>query len=345
MDRRGGSLFGGLGRRLRGIGSRFFCRLGGGGSCTHGGLRGLLSGLGHLFGSGPGGSGQLVQAADAGAGGGQRLGVGKALHIREGPQQAAGAHLIHADVTQLGAHFVGAQQHFQLQLGGVLAAFQLGQGQLQLLLVQNGIGGHGADAQHSGQLVAGHTQAGAHLVDLLQLFVQAGGGGCGDDEVDHKQRQHGGFGGHQNLHGQWAAGLGQRRVHHLDHDNTAQAPQQRELRADVAADVELHVGVVPPTDMVNFEQRPAAHQLDGGGEHHAHEEHRHGADAFALAGGGQRGHRPVQHHHAAAVNGADGAAEEPAVDKPPLLDGGVDDLDAPADTAVEEEPIQRLYDK
>ena len=30
LDRRGGSLFGGLGRRLRGIGSRFFCRLGGG---------------------------------------------------------------------------------------------------------------------------------------------------------------------------------------------------------------------------------------------------------------------------------------------------------------------------
>ena len=41
----------------------------------------------------------ILEAADAGAGGGQRLGVGKALHIREGPQQAAGAHLIHADVT------------------------------------------------------------------------------------------------------------------------------------------------------------------------------------------------------------------------------------------------------
>ena len=57
--------FGGLGRRLRGIGSRFFCRLGGGGSCTHGGLRGLLSGRAISLAAVQVGSGQLVQA-DAG---------------------------------------------------------------------------------------------------------------------------------------------------------------------------------------------------------------------------------------------------------------------------------------
>ena len=72
---------------------------------------------------------------------------------------------------------------------GVLAALQLGQGQLQLLLVQNRVGGHGAGAQHGGQLVAGHAQLGAQLVNFTQVLVQANGCGGGGRNVHNKKKQ------------------------------------------------------------------------------------------------------------------------------------------------------------
>ena len=72
---------------------------------------------------------------------------------------------------------------------GVLAALQLGQGQLQLLFVQNRVGGHGAGAQHGGQLVAGHAQLGAQLVNFAQVLVQTNGRGGGGRNVHNKQNQ------------------------------------------------------------------------------------------------------------------------------------------------------------
>ena len=105
----------------------------------------------------------------------------------------------------------------------------------------------------------------------------------------------------------------------LDHQHAAQTPQQRELRADVPAEVELHVRVVPPADVVDFKQCPAADQLDGGGQDHADKKDGNRAHAAAVR------HRDQadavdQPHHAKAVDRADRPAEEPAVDEEELPD-------------------------
>ena len=134
---------------------------------------------------------------------------------------------------------------------------------------------------------------------------------------------------------------GQQGMKDLDHQYTAQPPQQGELRADIAAQIEFHVGVIPPADVVDLEQRPAADQLNGGGQRHADEKDGHGAQAAAVR---QRDQVDTvdQPHHAEAVDRADRPAEKAAVDERMGLDGGVDDLNAPADEPVQEEPVHRL---
>ena len=245
---------------------------------------------------------------------------------------------------QLLPQFAHAGGDFGPQLGSVLAALQLGKGQLQFLLVQNRVCGHGTGAQHGGQFVAGHTQAGTQLIDFPQVLVQADGGGGGNNDVHHKENEQNNV---QNQHGlerHRVGAAGQQRVYDFDHQHAAQPPQKRELRADVAAQVELHVRVVPPADAVDFEQCPAAHQLNGGGQNHADKEDGNGAHAAAAWHRDQADavHQP---HHAEAVNWADRPAEEPAVDELVLFDGGVNDLDAPADAAVQEKPVDGLNDK
>ena len=92
---------------------------------------------------------------------------------------------------QLLAQGSRADRQLGAQHIGVLAALQLGQRQLQFLLIQNRVGGHGAGAQHGGQLVAGHTQFGAQLVNFAQVLVQANGRSGGDRNVHNKQnKQH-----------------------------------------------------------------------------------------------------------------------------------------------------------
>ena len=90
---------------------------------------------------------------------------------------------------QLVAQVADTGRDLGAQLGSVLAALQLCQRQLQLLLIQHGIGGHGTGAQHGGQLVAGQAQLGAQLVNFAQVLVQANGRGGGGRNVHNKQNQ------------------------------------------------------------------------------------------------------------------------------------------------------------
>ena len=135
------------------------------------------------------GSSQLPQAEHGGAGRGQRVRVVQALHVREGAQQTAGTKVVVLGGGQLLAQGSRTDRQLGAQHVGVLAALQLGQGQLQLLLVQDRVGGHGAGAQHGGQLVAGHAQLGAQLVNFAQVLVQANGRSGGGRNVHNKQNQ------------------------------------------------------------------------------------------------------------------------------------------------------------
>ena len=245
---------------------------------------------------------------------------------------------------QLVAQVADTGRDLGAQLGSVLAALQLCQRKLQLLLIQNRVGGHGTGAQHGGQLVAGHAQTGAQLVNFAQVLVQADGGGGGNNDVYHKENEQHNVQNQHDLERHRIGAAGQQGMKDLDHQYTAQPPQQGKLRADIAAQIEFHVGVIPPADVVDLEQRPAADQLNGGGQRHADEKDGHGAQAAAVR---QRNQVDTvdQPHHAEAVDRADRPAEKAAVDECMGLDGGVDNLNAPADEPVQEEPIQCLNGK
>ena len=245
---------------------------------------------------------------------------------------------------QLVAQVADTGRDLGAQLGGVLAALQLCQRQLQLLLIQHGIGGHGTGAQHGGQLVAGHAQTGAQLVNFAQVLVQADGSGGRDPDIHRKDKKQHNVKDQHDLERHRIGAAGQQGMKDLDHQYTAQPPQQGELRADIAAQIEFHVGVIPPADVVDLEQRPAADQLNGGGQRHADEKDGHGAQAAAVRQWNQVD-TVDQPHHAEAVDRADWPAEKAAVDECMGLDGGVDDLNAPADESVQEEPIQCLNSK
>ena len=252
--------------------------------------------------------------------------------------------MVAVDGVQALAGFVGAGGQLGTQLGSVLTPFQLGKRQLQFLLVKKGVNGHSTGTQNRGHPVTGHPQAGAQLVNFGKALVQPGSGGSGHDRIHGKSDQQHTVDGQHYPHRHRCGGADKKRMHHLDHQHAAQAPQQAEQRADVAAQIEPAVGVIPPADVENLEQRPPADQLNGRGQHHTDHKDRAGADILQFVPG-QQLKAVDQRHHAKAVDRADGSAQKPAVDKAMLLDGGKHDLYTPADAAVDKKPEHRLHQK
>lgn len=131
---------------------------------------------------------------------------------------------------------------------------------------------------------------------------------------------------------------GDDRVDHLHHDEGAHAPQQRELKADIAADVEGIIAVVPPAGVVELVQRPAACQFQRTGQDDA-------ADVEQQQAVLQGRQQEENDDHAEAVDGADRTVQEAAVDQLAGGDGGVNDLKAPADAGVDEEVREDLVER
>ena len=114
------------------------------------------------------------------------------------------------------------------------------------------------------------------------------------------------------------------------HHQRAHAPQQAELKADVAPDVEREVAVVPPTGVVNFFQCPAAHKFQRAGQDDAADVQRQNAVL-------QRREGKQHDDHAEAVDGAHRPVEKTAVHQLAGGCGSIDDLKAPPQTGVDEE--------
>ena len=112
-------------------------------------------------------------------------------HVREGPQQTAGAKeplLAQADggIAQ-GAGFACQFAQLVTQLGGVGGTLHGGQGQLQFLLIQQGVHRHGAGADHFGQGIAGGAHGFAQLINAGQLFAEADSLNGGYDQIRQEQ--------------------------------------------------------------------------------------------------------------------------------------------------------------
>ena len=118
------------------------------------------------------------------------------------------------------------------------------------------------------KLVGGLFDFGGQLVDLLQPAVQLDNGGHGGRQVHghhpaHEDQQ-------DNAHRPWHQADEQqhRRVEQLDHKDAGKAPGDGEAQADIAAQVEGLVGVVPPPLMEQLLQHKAGEPLQSGGERH-----------------------------------------------------------------------------
>ena len=230
---------------------------------------------------------------------------------------------------------VGAGAHGGSGLTGrqlVVAVPGLGGGQLELqealvhLLVHVQRGG----AKDLGHGVADSMHTVGHLLESVQLPGEVGGGDGGSHHVSGIHRveqthQHKAHQRRKDVHQRGNGGMDD-----LDHHHGTHAPHQRELKADIAADVEGLVGVVPPAGAVELIQRPSAHQLQGTGQDDAAEIQQQQV-IF------QRCEEEEHQDHAEAVDGADRAVQEAPVHQLAGGGGGIYHLDAPAQTGVDEE--------
>ena len=186
-------------------------------------------------------------------------------------RQVGGAHGIAvrgAFVTQAARYFV---RYFECAVHGRLGYAALGQPEGQLIHVllpaRPPLGG----VQHPlGQilpeLVGGLLDSGGQLIDLLQPAVQLDDGGDGGGQVRRHHRPHQRQQDNaQNLRDQ-ADEQQHRGVEELDHKQAGKAPGHGKAQADVAAEVEGLVGVVPPPLMEELLQHKAGEPLQGGGE-------------------------------------------------------------------------------
>ena len=113
----------------------------------------------------------------------------------------------------------------------------------------------------------------------------------------------------------------------LHHQQAGQPPGQGEAQADIAAQVERLVGVVPPALMEKLLQREANPQFQQGSE-----EHRAQKEQECVLH--KRGEAEDHDDHAKAVDGTDRAVEKAAVDKFTGVQGEKADLQAPAEKGI-----------
>ena len=125
----------------------------------------------------------------------------------------------------------------------------------------------------------------------------------------------------------WRISHSTRGVDDLHHQQAGQPPGQGEAQADIAAQVERLVGVVPPALMEKLLQREANPQFQQGSE-----EHRAQKEQECVLH--KRGEAEDHDDHAKAVDGTDRAVEKAAVDKFTGVQGEKADLQAPAEKGI-----------
>ena len=224
------------------------------------------------------------------------------------------------------------------QFGGIVPGLGSCQLELQAALVHLLVHVHGGGAQQLGHGIGHGVHTVGHLFQSIQLTGQVRGRKGGHHHV-------GGVAGVQDAHEDKAHHLGDHLhkardhgVNGLHHHNGANAPQKGELQADISADVEGEVAVIPPPGVVELVERPAAHQLQYAGQDHAAEIEQQQVVC-------QRRKGEQHDNHAKAVDGADRAVQKAAVHQLAGGNGGIDDLQAPAQAGVDQEKRQDLIQR
>ena len=112
------------------------------------------------------------------------------------------------------------------------------------------------------------------------------------------------------------------------HDHHTGQTEQHQV-ADPYAAIQVHglAAVIPPAGMERLLHVPADEILQSAADKEARQKH---LARRAAADADQAAHQHRHQHHAAAVNGAVGADEEPPVDEPVVLDVFQRDLHHPA---------------
>ena len=219
-----------------------------------------------------------------------------------------------------------------------LAGLGGGKLELQALLVQLLVGIQGGGAQQLGHGIADGMDAVGQLFHGVQCLGQTGGGKgrndhvCRIDRIEHAHDDKANKG-RDHIHK-----TGDDRVDDAHDHQRAHAPQQAELQADVAANVEGKVAVVPPAGVIELIQCPAAHQLQRTGQDDA-------ADVQQQDAALQRSQGEQHDDHAEAVNGAHRAVEKAAVHQLTGGGGGKDDLQTPAGAGINEEECQHMVQR
>ena len=124
-------------------------------------------------------------------------------------------------------------------------------------------------------------------------------------------------------------------MHHPHHDGCANAPQNAELQADVAAQIEGLVAVIPPGGVKQRLEGPAAHQLNEGGQQHSPRKQN---QQVVL----QRQQQGEHRRHAAAVNGAERPVQKAPVHQFAGVQRGVGHLGAPAQKCIDKKQPEQL---
>ena len=225
-----------------------------------------------------------------------------------------------------------------VQLGRIVAGLGGRQLELQTALVHLLVHGHGVGAQQLGHGVADGVHTVGHLFQRIQVAGQVGrskGGSDGVGGIEDVEQEH-----QDQAHQRRDEGhrIGDDGVDELHHDEGAHAPQQGKLQADIAADVEGVVAIIPPAGVVELVQRPAAHQFQRTGQDDAAE-----VEQEQAVRQGRQGEEDDD--HAEAVDGADRAVQKAAVDQLAGRDGGIDDLQTPAEAGVDEEVREDLIQR
>ena len=217
---------------------------------------------------------------------------------------------------------------------------RLGGGKLELQpsLVQFLVGVQGGGTQQLGHGVADGVDTVAQLLHGVQRISQCRGSNGGSHHVHriygvqkaHEDNPHKGR--------DQVYKVSHHRVHDTHDHQRAHTPQQAEFQTDIAPDVKGKIAVIPPAGVVELIQRPAAHQFQRTGQDDA--AYIQQQDAVL------QGRKGKQHDdHAKAVDGADRAVEEAPVHQLTGGGGGVDNLQTPAYTGVDQEIGQNMVQR
>ena len=127
------------------------------------------------------------------------------------------------------------------------------------------------------------------------------------------------------------------RVHEMHEKERHRAPAEGRAEADIAAEVQRILAVIPPLHVENVVHERAGDELEAGADQHAHQE---GHDEVRAVGPGE----DEEKRAAGAVDREPRAVTEAAVHEAHRLQRAVGRLEAPAEDAVEHEeprPLQQ----